>query len=62
MINFICKCGESKQLTKVTIKVIDGKVKTQEAKCICGKYMQEESKDFSGFPDIIRTEPTLNKK
>jgi|TARA_R100000544_G_C2171635_1_gene32515 hypothetical protein len=62
MINFICKCGESKQLTKVTLKVIDGKVRTQEAKCMCGQYMQEESKDFGGFPSLIRTEPTLNKK
>jgi len=62
MINFICKCGESKQLTKITLKVIDGKVRTQEAKCTCGQYMQELEKDFGGFPSLIRTEPTLNKK
>lgn len=62
MMNFICKCGKSKQLSKATLIIEDGKVYTKEAKCSCGKYMQEVSKDFSGFPSIIRTEPTLNKK
>tara|TARA_Y100000004_G_scaffold30756_1_gene32067 strand:+ start:1678 stop:1869 length:192 start_codon:yes stop_codon:yes gene_type:complete len=63
MIKFICKCGEeTKELTKATIKVIDGKVRTVEAVCSCDKYMQECSKDFNGFPSLIRTEPTLRKK
>ena len=63
MIRFICKCcEETKDLQKATLKVIDGKVRTVEAVCSCGKYMQELEKDFSGFPNLIRTEPTLSKK
>ena len=63
MIKYICNtCGETKHLTKATLKVIDGKVRTVEALCKCGEYMQEEEKDFDGFPCLIRTEPTLNKK
>ena len=63
MIKFICNtCGKTKDLMKATIKVIDGKVRTVEALCKCGEYMQEEEKDFDGFPCLIRTEPTLNKK
>ena len=63
MIKFICnKCGETKDLMKATLKVIDGKVRTVEALCKCGEYMQEIEKDFDGFPCLIRTEPTLSKK
>ena len=47
---------------KATIIIIDGKVRTREALCDCGNYMQEKEKDFQGFPNLIRTEPTLNKK
>ena len=62
MIKFICECcKEIKELHKATIKVIDGKVRTVEAVCSCGKYMQEIEKDFDGFPNLIRTEPTLSK-
>ncbi len=63
MIKFVCKCGkEIKELQKATLKVIDGKVRTVEAVCGCGKYMQEFEKDFNGFPNLIRTEPTLSSK
>ena len=63
MIKFICNtCGETKDLMRATIKVIDGKVRTVEALCKCGEYMQEIEKDFDGFPCLIRTEPTLSKK
>ena len=63
MIRFICNtCGEAKYLMRATLKVIDGKVRTVEALCKCGEYMQEEEKDFDGFPCLIRTEPTLSKK
>jgi hypothetical protein len=63
MIKFVCKCNkEIKELQKATIKVIDGKVRTIEAVCSCGKYMQEFEKDFNGFPNLIRTEPTLSSK
>jgi hypothetical protein len=63
MIKFVCKCNEEiKELQKATLKVIDGKVRTVEAVCGCGKYMQEFEKDFNGFPNLIRTEPTLSSK
>ena len=61
MLKFICnKCKKTKKLQKATIKVIEGKVRTAEAKCKCGKYMQEYDKEF-GVPYLIRTEPTLKK-
>ena len=64
MIRFICNnCNQTKDLMKATIKVIDGKVRTQEAYCEkCNEWMQEIEKDFDGFPSLIRTEPTLSKK
>ena len=46
---------------RATLKVVNGKVRTKEAKCECGEYMQEVAKDFNGFPSIIRTEPTLKR-
>ena len=63
MIKFICNsCSNTKELTRATLKVIDGKVITKEALCECGEYMQEIEKDFTGFPNVIRTEPTLSQK
>jgi hypothetical protein len=64
MIQFICNtCNETKELQKATIKVIDGKVRTQEAYCEkCKEWMQEVDKDFGGFPSLIRTEETLTRK
>jgi len=63
MIRYICECSdEVKELHKATIKVIDGKIRTVEAVCSCGKYMQELDKEFNGFPNLIRTEPTLSNK
>jgi len=62
MSKYICTCGASKEITTSTIKVIDGEVRIAEAKCKCGKYMEEEDKSFTGFPSLIRTDPTLNKK
>jgi hypothetical protein len=63
MIKFICNtCGETKDLMKATLKEIDGKIRTVEALCNCGEYMQEYDKSFKGFPSLIRTEPTLSKK
>ena len=62
MLKFQCNnCGKTKDLMKATIKVIDGKVRTVEALCDCGEYMQEVAKEFNGFPSLIRTEPTLSK-
>ena len=63
MIKFICNtCGETKDLMRATLKEIDGKIRTIEALCNCGEYMQEIAKEFNGFPSLIRTEPTLTKK
>ena len=63
MIKFICNtCGETKDLMRATLKVIDGKLRPVEALCNCGEYMLEIEKDFDGFPCLIRTEPTLSKK
>ena len=63
MIKFICNtCNETKDLMRATLKEIDGKIRTVEALCKCGEYMQEIEKDFDGFPCLIRTEPTLSKK
>ena len=64
MIKYICNtCDETIELQKATIKVIDGKVRTQEAYCEkCKEWMQEIEKDFDGFPSLIRTEETLSRK
>ena len=64
MIKFICNtCNETKELQKAIIKVIDGKVRTQEAYCEkCNEWMQEVEKDFDGFPSLIRTDETLSNK
>ena len=63
MLKYICNnCGETKDLMRATLEIVKGKVRTKEAKCKCGQYMQEIEKDFDGFPCLIRTEPTLSKK
>ena len=55
-------CGNKIQLSKATLEVVNGVVRTREAKCYCGEYMQEVEKKFTGFPNIKRTEPTLSNK
>ena len=63
MFIYYCKkCKIEKKIPKATLEIVDGKVRTKEAKCNCGKYMVEVEKEFGGFPNLIRTEPTLNKK
>tara|TARA_R100001143_G_C3286931_1_gene99351 strand:+ start:73 stop:264 length:192 start_codon:yes stop_codon:yes gene_type:complete len=63
MIKYQCKkCESQKELTKATLEIVDGKIRTKEAKCKCGKYMQEVEKEFDGFPALIRTEETLRRK
>ena len=62
MLKYKCKCGKTKDLMKATLEVVDGKVRTKEALCKCGEYMQEIEKDFDGFPCLIRTEETLSNK
>lgn len=63
MLKYICNvCGNTRQLSKATLEVIDGKVRTREALCQCGEYMQEVEKEFGGFPSLKRTEPTLSNR
>tara|TARA_Y100001951_G_C11243351_1_gene241894 strand:+ start:309 stop:572 length:264 start_codon:yes stop_codon:yes gene_type:complete len=64
VIKFICnKCNDTLELAKATIKNIDGKWRTEQAYCKkCNEWMQEFEKDFNGFPNLIRTEPTLSSK
>jgi hypothetical protein len=63
MFIYYCKkCKIEKKIEKATLEIVDGKVRTREAKCNCGKYMVEVEKEFGGFPTLIRTEPTLTKK
>ena len=52
------KCKAEKELSKTTIKIIDGSVRVVEALCSCGEYM-EDTIEFKGYPNLIRTEPSL---
>jgi len=57
------KCEIKKQLSKIIMKIIDNKVCHIGSECPqCGEYMQEVEKEFGGFPNIKRTEPSLSKK
>jgi hypothetical protein len=63
MIKFICNtCGDTKDLMRATLEIKEGKVRCKQAKCKCGKYMQEAEKDFDGFPSLIRTDEALSNK
>tara|TARA_R110000744_G_scaffold130368_1_gene238034 strand:+ start:94 stop:324 length:231 start_codon:yes stop_codon:yes gene_type:complete len=63
MLKYQCnKCQATKDLSKATLEVVNGCVRTREALCSCGEYMQEVEKAFGGFPNIKRTEPTLSNK
>jgi len=62
MLKYVCNCcNNTKELQKATLEVVDNKIRTREAKCKCGKYMQEVEKEF-GIPYLIRTEPSLKKR
>ncbi len=57
------KCEIQKEFSKVVMKVENGKVVNVGTECPeCGKYMQEIAKEFGGFPNIKRTEPSLSKR
>lgn len=64
MLEYQCnKCEIKKELSKITMKIIDNKVCHIGSECPkCGEYMQEVQKEFGGFPNIKRTEPTLSNK
>tara|TARA_R110002050_G_scaffold179110_3_gene312322 strand:- start:7215 stop:7406 length:192 start_codon:yes stop_codon:yes gene_type:complete len=63
MFIFQCKkCNKKKELNRSIIEVINGHVRTKNAQCECGSEMIEiEKNDFNGFPNLIRTEPSLKK-
>ena len=54
------KCSKTMELQKATLEIVDNKIRTKQALCNCGEYMQEIEKEFS-MPYLIRTEPTLKK-
>ena len=64
MLIYQCKkCEVKKELNKVVMKIIDGKVCNLGTECPkCGEYMREIEKKFDGFPSLKRTEPTLSNK
>ena len=59
MTTYQCKCGATKELTKTTLCIINGKAQVKEALCSCGEYMQS-TKEFSGYPTIIRPDSDTN--
>ena len=54
-----CKCGNEKELKRVTIGLRDGKWVTVQALCDCGLYMDSEPEE--GMPQLKRTEESLSK-
>jgi len=50
MSKYKCECGETKDVSGVTIKVIDGAVR-HDVKCDCGKYMELTEKK-TGVPSF----------
>ena len=64
MLKYQCnKCEIQKELSRVVMKVENGKIINVGTECPnCNEYMQEVEKKFDGFPSLIRTEPTLKKK
>lgn len=59
MANYKCdNCKAEREISKTTIKIIDGTAQIVEALCDCGEYMKD-TKEFTGYPNLIRTEPSL---
>ena len=55
-----CECGKTKELSKATIVLREGKWVAKESECLCGKYMDSEPTE--GIPTLQRTEPSLSKR
>jgi len=64
MLKYQCnECEIQKEFSKVIMKVINSKVVNIGTECPnCHEYMQEIEKEFSGFPSLKRTEPTLSNR
>jgi len=56
---YSCKCGNTQEIGKQTIRYRDNGWRTIEARCECGLWM--DSKPEEGMPTIKRTEPSLTK-
>jgi hypothetical protein len=56
---YTCECGKTKELSKATIVLRDGKWVAKESECLCGKYMDSEPEE--GMPTLIRTEESLTR-
>ena len=57
---YTCECGKTKELSKATIVLRDGKWVTTNAICDeCGLYMDSEPEE--GMPTLIRTEESLTR-
>jgi len=56
---YTCKCGNTRELAKVTIVHRDGNWEAKESECECGLYM--DSVPTEGIPTLQRTEPSLSK-
>jgi hypothetical protein len=55
-----CECGNIEEIGKQTIGLREGKWRTIQALCDCGKWMESEPEE--GMPNLRRTEPSLTKK
>ena len=55
------KCNRKKDITNLSLKIVEGKIVCPETKCKCGGVMSN-MEDDGGMPGLIRTEPTLRKK
>ena len=55
-----CTCGETKEIGKATLALKEGRWRTIQALCDCGKWMDSEPEE--GMPSLKRTEPSLSKK
>mgnify|MGYP000014469345 FL=1 len=57
---YSCKCGNTQEIGKQTIRYRDNGWRTIEARCKCGLWMDSEPEE--GMPTIKRTEPSLTKR
>ena len=55
-----CECGNKEEIGKQTLALRDGRWRTIQALCSCGKWMDSEPEE--GMPQIKRTEESLSKK
>ena len=55
-----CTCGETKEIGKATLALKEGRWRTIQALCDCGKWMDSEPEE--GMSSLKRTEPSLSKK